>query len=544
VTRPRWPTLAFVALILAGMGLRIAAALRPGLWGDEIFSLAMATGHSLEHPAALAQATLGDFVEPSGPAPPEAFRRYLEFDARPARVLGVLRAVFLSDTSPPLYYLLLSLWSRGFGTGDVALRLFSVACAALTAPLLWLLGRQIGPPRLAGTACLLFSFSPVAIYYSAEGRMYALLWPLASLLSLLTLRLARPGRSSPWPSVGWVVTGAAGLLTHYFFAFVWAACAGWLVISSRPARQRASGLALITLLLVAPWYAQVPASLAQWRVTAGWQDGDLRWPADLARPFTLAAGLLSGRSAAGGWRWADAATGIVFGLAAFGMLLRRRARRLFARRQRLVWAWLAAACLGVLAFDLWRHTTTSHIPRYVLGGLPAAALLGAFLLAQLPPKVHGVALAAILLAWLPGARAAASGTPRPQHPFPDIARALESWARPGDLVLVHSVPTGVLGVARYLTRDLPMASWVVQLDQRRMPEDLERLLAGRRRVALVKVHYRGLPAPAEAWLEQHATLLGRETFPASSAQVTYFASADGEPFRGGAPAADPARPGD
>ena len=34
------------------------------LWVDELFSLAIATGHSLEHPAAAAKPALGDFVEP------------------------------------------------------------------------------------------------------------------------------------------------------------------------------------------------------------------------------------------------------------------------------------------------------------------------------------------------------------------------------------------------------------------------------------------------------------------------------------------------
>ena len=38
--------------------LRIGVAGQSGLWGDEIFSLAMATGHSLEHPAAAANTTL------------------------------------------------------------------------------------------------------------------------------------------------------------------------------------------------------------------------------------------------------------------------------------------------------------------------------------------------------------------------------------------------------------------------------------------------------------------------------------------------------
>jgi 4-amino-4-deoxy-L-arabinose transferase-like glycosyltransferase len=510
--------------VVAGIGLRVAAALRPGLWGDEIFSLAVATGHSLEHPASVAEPALGDYVEPPDPQPPPLFRRYAEEDSPPAGVRRVVRAVFLSDTSPPLYYVLLNAWTRPFGTSDAALRLLSVACAVLTIPLLWLIGRDVGQRRMAWSACVLFSCSAVAIYNSAEGRMYALLWLLVSGLAWLTLRLSRPGPPSDWTSAAWVFVGTAGLYTHYFFAFVWLACVGWLGVSSHR-RGRVALLAGLTLLAVVPWYLQVPASLAQWRVTAGWQDGSLAWPEDLARPFLLAAGLLAGRSPLGGWPWADYLVGGLLLVTGIWIVRRGLIRRLVCRRCCLLWAWLGASCAGLLAFDLLRHTTTSYVDRYALPALPAAILLTALALSRLPPRLHLLVLSAIVIAWLPGARAAVGREPRPQHPFRQIDARLRAWARPGDLVLVHSVPTGVIGVARYLDAVVPLAAWTVQLELRPAPRDLERLLTGYRRLALVKVHYRGLPAPAEAWLESHARLTGRDTFPASSAQVLYFEAA-------------------
>jgi predicted membrane-bound mannosyltransferase len=160
-----------VLLVAVAFALRLEAATRPGLWADEIFSLAMATGHSLEHPAAEADPALGDFIQPRDLEPPSQIRRYAEQDARPAGADRVVRAVLRSDTSPPLYYLLLNVWTRPFGTGDVALRLFSVWWAVLSVPLLWLVAREVGEPRAAWPATLLFAWSPVAIFYSAEGRM-------------------------------------------------------------------------------------------------------------------------------------------------------------------------------------------------------------------------------------------------------------------------------------------------------------------------------------------------------------------------------------
>jgi hypothetical protein len=123
------------------MTLRVVAALRPGLWADEIFSLAMATGHSLEHPPAVTDPSVGDFVEPRQPGSSSFFSRYTEHEEPPAGIRRVLRAVLLSDTSPPLYYLLLNYWSppellepwlrdRGFCTTS----LFSVLGFTLVAP--------------------------------------------------------------------------------------------------------------------------------------------------------------------------------------------------------------------------------------------------------------------------------------------------------------------------------------------------------------------------------------------------------------------------
>ena len=116
------------ALLLFGVAvvLRLVLAGERGLWADELFSLAMATGHSLEHPAAEADPARGDFVEQREAQPPAAYARYLEHESPPAGARRVIRAVQLSDTSPPLYYLLLNLWTRVAGTSDLALRLFSV----------------------------------------------------------------------------------------------------------------------------------------------------------------------------------------------------------------------------------------------------------------------------------------------------------------------------------------------------------------------------------------------------------------------------------
>src|SRR6266403_1322068 len=200
---PRMTTCSYQRWMLLGVFV-IAALLwscvagRSGLWVDEVFSLAMATGHSLEHPAAAAHPTQGDFVEPDHAVPAEEFRRYLKHANPPAGPARVIRAVLLSDTSPPLYYLLLEGWTLIFGTSDLALRLFSVSFSIASLPLLAALADRIAGPRAALASCVLFAFSPLVIYYSTEGRMYSLFIFFALAAALVSLLLQERG-----PHVGY-----------------------------------------------------------------------------------------------------------------------------------------------------------------------------------------------------------------------------------------------------------------------------------------------------------------------------------------------------
>src|SRR5215210_3312036 len=219
------------ALLLFGLAalLRGVLATEQGLWADEVFSLAMATGHSLEHPAADADPAQGDFVESREAQPPTTYTRYLQHEAPAAGARRVIRAVLLSDTSPPLYYLLLNLWTRAAGTSDFALRFFSVLWALAAFPLVWMLGDRLGGRWGGFSAALLYTLAPPSLYYSVEGRMYAMLWCLALVCIWLTVRLHDRG-AQPATLLLWIIVGAAGFLTHYFFAFVWIAAVLWLVL--------------------------------------------------------------------------------------------------------------------------------------------------------------------------------------------------------------------------------------------------------------------------------------------------------------------------
>jgi hypothetical protein len=509
-----------VALLCAALLLRIVLAFRPGLWGDEIFSLAMATGHSLEHPASEADPARGDFVQPEEVEPASLFRRYVEHTDPPAGIGRVSRAVFLSDTSPPLYYLLLNGWTRVLGTGDAVLRMFSLLWAVLAAPFLWLIGRELAGRTVAATAVVLYAWSPASVFYSLEGRMYSLVWFLAAALAWQTLRVSRTGLK-PIPLAIWLVVAAAGLYTHYFFLFVWLAFGAWLLLwPGRLPRAAAALLVAASVAAAVPWYLNVPVALGRWRVTGAWLAERLSGPELATRPFELAWSLLAGGSLWGGSPVVDGGLAVAYLLLVVWTVKRGRLRELFTPDCLLLWGWLAAAVLGPYVFDLIRHSGASRVPRYVLSCLPAAMILVAIGIDPLRPKVRAAFTALILVAWTAGLWPIVARIDRPGAVYRAIAAELDRWAGPGDLVLVHSVPSGVIGLSRYLERDVPIAAWIEPLGLRRVPQDLERLLAGRARVALIQVHHLGRASPAEPWLREHARLVGHRIYDGDRAALT------------------------
>jgi hypothetical protein len=518
--------LLLLLLITGAVSVRISLALRPGLWVDEIFSLAMASGHSLEHAPALADPALGDYIETPAPQLPAAWRHYTEH-ASPAAGSGrVIRAVLLSDTNPPLYYVLLNGWTRYWGTSDAALRLFSVFCALICLPLIWVLARRVDGRQTAWIALVLFAASPAAIYYAAEGRMYALTWFFALTLVWLTLRLHDEG-ARPSILLSWMLAAAGGMLTHYFLAFVGAACGLWLLLyPGRCRRDVLLATAGLVCVLLLPWYRQVPEALSAWRVTSGWLNKPLGLVEVFGRPLQRATEIVSGGSDFGTQPRSSSVLVALLCAVIAGWLLWGRDTSPLRPRIQLIWGWMAASVLGVVLFDLVLGTGAVRIARYMLPGLPAGLLLLAVCIARLPPLPRWAVVVLLMVAWSPAVRAMYVGPSRPVNAFPEIAAAIERGPAKPDLIIVDSIPSGVIGVSRYLHSEIPVASWVVRLGERQSPTAMTELVAKHCRITLVKVHrvFVGAGAsPPEVWLRANAIMETQTQVPRySNAQILNF----------------------
>lgn len=505
-------------LFAACLFARVVLVERHSLWADEFFSLAMATGHSLEHPAEAADPGRGDYVEPTSITYVKDYSRYLEHEDPPAGVGQVVHAVKLSDTSPPLYYVFLYYWTLSFGTGDASLRLFSTLCSLICFWVMYRVSREFGHRDTPFAVLLVYAFSPVCVYYSTEGRMYSLLWVFVSLFFYYTLKLRdKPPRA--WAMIGWIASGCLGLYTHYFFVFIWGPVAGWMLL--RPgglSRGWIIGGSIAVLASVAPWYIQLPTLLSSWRVTGEWlklfpYDGYNAWWTNLTLPWNLV-------TVKGHWgvrpRW-DQLYAIALMALSAAFLIRYR-KHAGSPLMVLCLVSIGGMWVGLIVFDWMRGTYSAAVLRYMLPALPAACLLIGYMVSHFQFTARVVWLAAILFFCLIGDRRIYLDYTRSGSHYERVARFLVEESEPTDAIIVHSIPSGVAGLARYVEMKggLPdgaaYISWVGQLGTRAVPDDLLAISQNRERILVVNIHAVWEPEVQVDWLKNHAELVFEKWF--------------------------------
>ena len=157
-----------------------------------------------------------------------------------AKGLAELTRWTANDIQPPLYYYVLSGWTRLVGNSEWSLRFPSVVFGLLGVALLWALasrifGRGTAGTTAAGLAALLAAISPLYLYYGQEARMYTQLVFFAALAGYALWR-AMEGNGLLWWAA-FVLSSLAALYTHYFALFLLLAyglCAVVVLIKGSP----------------------------------------------------------------------------------------------------------------------------------------------------------------------------------------------------------------------------------------------------------------------------------------------------------------------
>jgi uncharacterized membrane protein len=294
------------------------------------------------------------------------------------------------DTHPPLYFVMLRLWTERFGSATTTMRAFSAAVGLLLVPSAFWLALTLfegWPQRLqvAGLSAALVAVSPYQIAIASEARMYSL-WPVLTALSgVFLLRSLRRDRLLDWALYG--LTMAGSLYVHWFSLLVLFGYGLYMAIwrASRRMYRRYLSVSAIALLTLLPWVLFVGQRLNKVYYQTRWTGEETAWlgPESVTQLWLKHAQMIFFNgdllSSALGWQ-------ALMGLLCIGLMLWAM---VFAMRYtpKSVWAFLlivsAVIFVPLALADLTLGGQRSAIFRYLVPSLAPISIAVAFCLVWL-----------------------------------------------------------------------------------------------------------------------------------------------------------------
>jgi mannosyltransferase len=321
-------------------------------------------------------------------------------------VVQLVRDMTKVQHNGPLYYLLVRGWLRLVGQSEFGLRYLALSFGMVAVPLVYRVGRRLVGGQAGLLATVVVTISPYLVWYSQDGKMYA----MVAALSLLAVWCQLEALATGWPGwwVGFVVAASLSLYTHILSAlmlpvYMVAFALDW-PHSRRQWRRGCVALGLLTL----PY---VP--LAAWQlplVLNSYDTGHPFYP--LHQMLSLLFNLYSrGTAMVGGWPVVAAFLFAMFAGIFFSTqhtYPQRQAQRgllpgsyflskvagIRARLFLLVWLFLPMALIYLISLR-----APVFEPRYLIFAAPAFYLLvavGLVNLAKLSQPAAGVSLVVIL----------------------------------------------------------------------------------------------------------------------------------------------------
>jgi mannosyltransferase len=157
-------------------------------------------------------------------------------------LIDLLRMTVLTDSHPPLYYLLLKTWLL-FSESEAWARSLSAFFSILSIPVMYLLVREVYQDKKAGLlGASLLAFSPFQIWYAQEARMYSALTFFVLASAFFFFRALEKNAVWDWAGYGLMTSlalytdnGAIWYLATLvsfsilFMGRYWDRAAGWLL---------------------------------------------------------------------------------------------------------------------------------------------------------------------------------------------------------------------------------------------------------------------------------------------------------------------------
>ncbi len=355
-------------------------------------------------------------------------------------------AVGFSESAPPLYYALAWAWTQVTGTGEFGLRSLSALAGVATVPVAFLAGRELRGRRTGLMAAALVAVNPMLLWYSQEGRAYALLILLCTVSLLYCVRALRSGRRRDFTF--WGIASGLALATHYFAIFPILVEVAWLLW--RRGRASLAGLWIVA----AAGLALAPLAVHQMSY------GHAEWIGNFSlghRLWETAATFVTGETTdiiARPEQPELAFVPLALALGALGLIAARGSGD--ERRAAAIPLSLAVAAIGIpLLLALLPSGKDFVLARNVMPALVPLLIAVAIGLTLPAARRLGTAIAAALLAYSLGFCVWASFSPDLQRPDweavaarigePEAPRATVTWVL-GEASLRYYLSTGAIQV--------------------------------------------------------------------------------------------------
>lgn len=170
-------------------------------------------------------------------------------------IVATMETMAHTENTPPLWYVIIWVWTRIFGTGVVAMRMVSALAGIALVAVVYEIARELAGRRVAIVAAAITAANPLFVWYSQEARAYELYALTMALALLCFIRADRQPNGRRMAA--FALTGSLALLSHYFAVFLLVPMALWLL--RRRERWRTAvpaigaiavvGIALIPLVL-------------------------------------------------------------------------------------------------------------------------------------------------------------------------------------------------------------------------------------------------------------------------------------------------------
>lgn len=193
---------------------------------------------------------------------------------------GMITEYAKADFHPPGFFIILWLWTKLFGIGEIFVRMPSVIFGVITIYIVYLLGIKIHSKSLGLLSALLLAINPLHIFYSQEARMYALATLAVSLNMLLFIATVKGNMGNRGEKVVYALSNFLVLTSDYIAYFIFPAQLIFLLFFKKKEIIKKWIVALIAAALLGIWWLPIflgqlnvgsvaSANLPTWKFVAG-----------------------------------------------------------------------------------------------------------------------------------------------------------------------------------------------------------------------------------------------------------------------------------